>query len=114
MTVAGKEIGKGMFEPGRRWSTHVKPIAGTESCEFSHFMYVSSGRMRVIMDDGNEVELRPGDVASIAVRASIRPESLLADEPHATLIYLASDEGRQEQAVQRRERGRPNCRTTVE
>ena len=44
MTVAGKEIGKGMFEPGRRWSTHVKPIAGTESCEFSHFMYVSSER----------------------------------------------------------------------
>lgn len=65
VNVAGKEIGKGVFEPGWRWSTHVKPIAGTESCEFPHFMYVVSGRMRVLMDDGNEVELRPGDVASI-------------------------------------------------
>ena len=44
----------------------MKPIAGTESCEFPHFMYVVSGRMRVLMYDGNEVELRPGDVASIA------------------------------------------------
>jgi len=63
--VAGKEIGKGVFEPGWRWSTHVKPIARTESCEFPHFLYVVAGRMRVLMDDGNEVELRPGDVASI-------------------------------------------------
>lgn len=65
VTVAGKEIGKGVFEPGWRWSEHVKPIAGTESCEFPHFVYVVSGRMRVVMDDGMEVELRPGDVASI-------------------------------------------------
>jgi quercetin dioxygenase-like cupin family protein len=65
VTVAGKEIGKASFEPGWRWSDHVKPIAGTASCEVPHFLYVVSGRMRVTMDDGAEVELRPGDVASI-------------------------------------------------
>ena len=25
--------GKGVFEPGWRWSNDVKPIAGTDSCE---------------------------------------------------------------------------------
>ena len=63
--VAGKEIGKAVFEPGWRWSTNVKPLAGTESCQFAHFLYVVSGRMRVVMDRGGEVELRPGDVAAI-------------------------------------------------
>jgi quercetin dioxygenase-like cupin family protein len=65
VNVAGKEIGLAVFEPGWRWSDHVKPLAGTDSCEFPHFLYVIGGRMRVIMDDGSEVELRPGDVASI-------------------------------------------------
>jgi uncharacterized cupin superfamily protein len=65
VNVAGKEVGKGVFEPGWRWSSNVKPIAGTESCEFPHFLYVISGRMRVTMDDGSEVELRAGDVAAI-------------------------------------------------
>jgi mannose-6-phosphate isomerase-like protein (cupin superfamily) len=66
VTVAGKERGKAVFEPGWRWSTNVKPIAGTTSCEVPHFVYVVSGRMRVLMDDGTESELGPGDVASIA------------------------------------------------
>ena len=65
LNVAGKEVGKAVFEPGWRWSTNVRPLAGTESCEFPHFLYVVSGRMRVVMDEGGEVELRPGDVAAI-------------------------------------------------
>jgi hypothetical protein len=26
-------IGRAVFEPGWRWSEHVKPIVGTESCQ---------------------------------------------------------------------------------
>jgi quercetin dioxygenase-like cupin family protein len=82
VTVAGREIGKGVFEPGWRWSSHVKPIAGTESCEFPHFLYVVSGRMRVLMDDGREVELRPGDVAAIPPG---HDAEVLGDEPCVTV-----------------------------
>ena len=82
VTVAGKEIGKAVFEPGWRWSTRMKPIAGTESCEFPHFLYVISGRMRVLMDDGSEVELRPGDVASIPPG---HDAEVLGDEPCVTV-----------------------------
>ena len=63
--VAGRTIGRGVFEPGWTWSENVKPIAGTESCEVSHLGYVVSGRMRVVMDDGSDGEVGPGDVCAI-------------------------------------------------
>jgi uncharacterized cupin superfamily protein len=63
--VAGTTIGRGTFEPGWRWSSNVKPIAGTDSCEVSHLGYVLSGRMRVEMDDGSDAEVGPGDVFAI-------------------------------------------------
>ncbi|MGW4383139.1 cupin domain-containing protein [Kitasatospora sp. NPDC004531] len=55
-------VGRGVFEPGWRWSQHVKPIAGTDSCQASHAGYVISGRMRVEMDDGQAEEFGAGDV----------------------------------------------------
>lgn len=63
--VAGHPVGHGTFEAGWRWSENVKPIAGTDSCQVAHFGYVLSGRMLVHMDDGQEIEINPGDVVSI-------------------------------------------------
>ncbi len=56
---------RGTFEPGWRWSDHVKPIAGTDSCQSPHLLYCLSGRMKVVMDDGTEGEVSPGDAARI-------------------------------------------------
>jgi quercetin dioxygenase-like cupin family protein len=53
------------FEPGWRWSECVKPVAGTDSCQVAHLIYVVSGQMVVRMDDGAESEIGAGDVASI-------------------------------------------------
>ncbi|MGH2687698.1 MAG: cupin, partial [Actinomycetota bacterium] len=36
VTVAGQTLARGTFQPGWRWSVDVKPIAGTESCQFTH------------------------------------------------------------------------------
>jgi quercetin dioxygenase-like cupin family protein len=58
-------VGKATFEPGWRWSTHVKPIAGTESCQATHLGYVISGHQKVALDNGSELELGPGDVFAI-------------------------------------------------
>jgi mannose-6-phosphate isomerase-like protein (cupin superfamily) len=66
VNVAGKPVIRGTFEPGWRWSTNVKPIAGTPSCMTAHLGYVVSGRMRIMMDDGASTELGPGEVVSIA------------------------------------------------
>ncbi|MQA73369.1 MAG: cupin domain-containing protein [Solirubrobacterales bacterium] len=54
-------IGRGVAEPGWRWSEHVKPLAGTDSCRERHTGYVISGRMHIVMDDGVEGEAGPGD-----------------------------------------------------
>jgi quercetin dioxygenase-like cupin family protein len=63
VNIGGGVVGKATFEPGWRWSEHVKPIAKTEWCEAPHFMYQISGRMHVKMADGQEFEMVPGDVA---------------------------------------------------
>ncbi len=58
-------VGRGTFEPGWRWSEHVKPIAGTKSCQSAHLAYCVSGRMGVRMDDGTEKQIGPGDIVII-------------------------------------------------
>jgi hypothetical protein len=65
VNVGGHPVLYGTFEPGWRWSEHVKPIAGTESCQQAHLGYVISGRMKVAMDDGSEGEVGPGDSCAI-------------------------------------------------
>jgi quercetin dioxygenase-like cupin family protein len=65
VTVADRPVAAGHYEPGWRWSVNVKPIAGTDSCQFSHLVYCLSGRLRVYMDDGSEQEISPGTVAAI-------------------------------------------------
>jgi quercetin dioxygenase-like cupin family protein len=61
VTLGGVTVGRGVLEPGWRWSEHVKPIAGTDSCQVTHTGYVVSGRLKVVMDDGSEGEAGPGD-----------------------------------------------------
>lgn len=65
ITAAGVTFGKATFEPGWKWSVSVKPIAKTESCQVTHLGYQISGRMHLVMDDGTEREIGPGDVCSI-------------------------------------------------
>src|SRR3954453_17986723 len=59
--LLGGDAGLGTFEPGWRWSECVKPIAGTDSCQVRHTGYCLSGQMVVVMDDGTEAEVGPGD-----------------------------------------------------
>jgi quercetin dioxygenase-like cupin family protein len=55
-------VGRGVFEPGWRWSEHVKPIVKTDSCEAAHAGYVVSGRITIVMDDGQKETFGPGDL----------------------------------------------------
>jgi hypothetical protein len=61
--IGGATIGRGIFEPGWKWSSSVKPIVNTRSCEAPHFQYHVSGTLRVVMDDGTEKDLKAGDVS---------------------------------------------------
>lgn len=63
--MEGGTIGRLTLQPGWKWSEHVKPLAGTRSCEAPHFQYHLAGRLRIRMDDGSEFEAGPGDVTSL-------------------------------------------------
>ena len=65
VTIGDFTLGRGVFEPGWRWSEDVKPIAGTESCQAHHTGICLSGQMSVRLDDGREFMVGPGDVLVI-------------------------------------------------
>lgn len=58
-------VGRMTYEPGWRWSVDVRPIAGTDSCQYHHLGVTISGTLRVQMADGTELEVGPGDVFEI-------------------------------------------------
>ncbi|MGC4122317.1 MAG: cupin domain-containing protein [Myxococcales bacterium] len=65
LRIGGQDVGLAVFQPGWRWSSHVRPLAGTDTCQSAHHAYVVSGRLHVVMDDGQEGDLSPGDFALI-------------------------------------------------
>ena len=63
--VGSLTIGRGILQPGWRWSTSQKSIQGTPSCQVHHLEVLLEGRFRVEMDDGETAEFGPGDVFDV-------------------------------------------------
>jgi quercetin dioxygenase-like cupin family protein len=59
--VRGLRVKRAVFQPGWHWKKHVSE----ELCTTRHAGYVASGRLRVVMSDGSETEIQPGDVVVI-------------------------------------------------
>ncbi len=77
-------VGRSVFEPGWRWSADVQPVAGTEWCEVHHQGVTISGRIRVVMSDGPEMELGPGDLFEIPVG---HDAWVVGDEPWVSVDF---------------------------
>lgn len=65
VNIGGGVVGRLTLEPGWKWSTHVKPIAGTEWCEAPHLQYHAAGRLHVVMQDGAEFDAGPGEITAL-------------------------------------------------
>ena len=65
VTLGGTTIGRATLEPGWKWSTCVKPIAKTDSCQSAHCGCMVSGTMAMRMDNGKEMTAKAGDVLNI-------------------------------------------------
>lgn len=65
LTLGSMTLERGTLEPGWKWSTNVKPVAKTESCQKRHVKYVVSGRQALVTGDGSAMEIGPGDFAII-------------------------------------------------
>jgi hypothetical protein len=77
-------VGRLVLEPGWRWSTNVRPIAGTTSCRFHHVGLMLSGAMGGRMDDGTEFEVRPADVFDIPPG---HDNWVIGDEPLVSIVW---------------------------
>lgn len=63
VNLGGVVVGRATLQPGWRWSTSIQPVAQTGSCQSAHFQYHVSGVLKVVMDDGTELECGAGDVS---------------------------------------------------
>jgi hypothetical protein len=82
--IGGATVGRAIFQPGWRWASSVQPLAKTKSCEAPHFQYHVSGILMVKMDDGTELECRPGDVSLLP---SGHDAWVVGDEPAVVVDF---------------------------
>jgi class 3 adenylate cyclase/mannose-6-phosphate isomerase-like protein (cupin superfamily) len=90
-TIAMVELGDHIvahmaLKPGWRWSQDLKPIVGTQSCQSHHLAFALSGRLRVQMTDGIEMEVGPGEVYEIPPG---HDAWVVGDEPFITVDFEA-------------------------
>jgi quercetin dioxygenase-like cupin family protein len=87
--IGGMTVGRATYEPGWKWSEHVAPTAGTDSCQVEHVGMVVSGRAAVRMDDGTERVMEPGDLFYVPPG---HDSWVVGDEPYVSLHFLGADE----------------------
>lgn len=87
LKLADGEIGRLVFQPGWRWSEHVKPLVKTSSCEAPHYQYHVAGKLAIRMDDGTELVAGPGDITSLP---SGHDAWVLGDEPVVVVDWFGA------------------------
>jgi class 3 adenylate cyclase len=85
--VGSVTIGRGTLEPGFRWSTSLRPIQGTPSCQIHHLQLLLQGRFHVEMDDGETAEIGPGDVFDVPPGHDVW---VVGDEPVVVVDVLGN------------------------
>src|SRR5947209_20296726 len=63
--IGGATVGRAKFEPGWKWSKHVKPVAKTDTCQAADFKYHVSGVLNAVINDGTEKDVSPGEILLI-------------------------------------------------
>jgi hypothetical protein len=54
-----------IYQPGFRWSTHMKPIVGTDYCMHAHVGFLASGQIHIQYADGCTLEFAAPQVVAI-------------------------------------------------
>jgi quercetin dioxygenase-like cupin family protein len=82
-------IGRATYEPGWKWSEHVGPQTGAKSCMVEHVGMVVSGHCKVQMDDGEEFDLKAGEVFYVAPG---HDSWVVGHQPYVSLHFLGSED----------------------
>lgn len=87
--IAGMTVGRATYEPGWKWSEHVSPLSGALLCDVEHIGLVISGRAMASMQDGSDIELKPGLLFYIP---PVPHDSwVVGDEPYVSLHFLGAE-----------------------
>ena len=86
--IGDMTIGRASYEPGWRWSVHVGAASGAKSCEVDHVGLVVTGHAKVLMDDGREIDLTPGDLFSIGPG---HDSWVVGDEQYVSLHFMGAE-----------------------
>ncbi|GGK73740.1 hypothetical protein ACD591_07520 [Rufibacter glacialis] len=54
-----------IYPPGFKWSTHMKPIVGTDLCMHAHLGFLAKGRLHIVYADGITEDLIAPQVVAI-------------------------------------------------
>jgi Cupin domain len=87
VNLVGATIARAVLQPGWRWSTDIKPLIGTESCQVAHTGYIVSGRLHLRLDDGSEYDLAAGDAHVVSPG---HDAWVVGDEPCIVLDFAAT------------------------
>ena len=66
VTLNNVTLSKAVLQPGWKWSTCIKPIVGTETCQAGHVGVIAQGTMHVKHEDGTEMEFTEVDTYFLA------------------------------------------------
>jgi class 3 adenylate cyclase len=77
-------VGRYTYQPGWRWSVHVKPQVGTSSCQHHHQGVVVSGKILFLTDDGARRTCGAGDAFDVPPG---HDAWVVGDEPCVTIEF---------------------------
>lgn len=80
-------VGRGVYQPGWRWTTDMPAIARTATCQLHHVGYAESGTLGVLTDDGQALEIQAGSVYEIPPG---HDAWVLGDEPFVTIDWTSA------------------------
>jgi hypothetical protein len=88
VTIGGMTLGRARYEPGWVWSEHVGKAIGKALCDVEHVGLVVSGRCVVLMEDGIEIELGPGDIFHVSPG---HDSWVVGEEPYVSLHLMGAE-----------------------
>ena len=87
VTLGGMTIGRATYEAGWKWSGDVGAGLGQSSCQVEHVGMVVTGCATAAMDDGDVIEMRPGDIFYIPPG---HDSWVVGNEPYVSLHFLGA------------------------
>ena len=87
VTLGGMTIGRATYEPGWKWSVDVGAGLGHSSCQVEHVGMVVRGCAVAAMDNGDVIEMRPGDIFYIPPG---HDSWVVGDEPYVSLHFMGA------------------------